>query len=367
VSERLDQLELMRRLGGSEHAFVIAGWLPRREFGRLEAALAELDDEVAAIEIAPRAGEEPPVALANSRAARPFERLVRLFGLPQARSIDPSGLMSVFMPLFFGMMVGDVGHGVILLAGALAARRRWRDRPMIRDLARILALGAGWSVVWGLVFGELFGELGAHYLHLSPLWISRSDSRAVSSLLVFSLGVGAVHIALGLVLGIWSAARARHRSELCERAGQLVSLVGLFSVAGVISRQLPAGLMTPSFAAIAVGMVLVGATKGWLGLLLGPLDVLSGAGNVLSYLRIAALGMASVYLSQVANELGRAAPAVIGAVVATLLHALNVALASFSPTIQALRLHYVEFFGKFYDVGGAPYRPFGAAVADAET
>jgi V/A-type H+-transporting ATPase subunit I len=86
----------------------------------------------------------------------------------------------------------------------------------------------------------------------------------------------------------------------------------------------------------------------------------STLGNVLSYLRIAAIGLASVYLSQVANELGAAAPLWIGVIVATLLHALNVALAAFSPSIQALRLHYVEFFGKFYQEGGEAFRPFGA-------
>jgi V/A-type H+-transporting ATPase subunit I len=231
---------------------------------------------------------------------------------------------------------------------------------------RVLALGSGWAVIWGLVFGELFGELGAHYFGLTPLWIARSDRRAVSALLMFSLGVGGVHITLGLLLGIWSALRSRHKSELLERAGQLVALAGLFCVAGVAARALPAGLMTPSLALVALGMVLVGVTKGWLGLLLGPLDVISSAGNVLSYLRIAALGLASVYLSQVATELARAAPLVLGVVVATLLHALNVALSAFSPTIQALRLHYVEFFGKFYDVGGTPYQPFGAAATDAD-
>ncbi len=84
-------------------------------------------------------------------------------------------------------------------------------------------------------------------------------------------------------------------------------------------------------------------------------------GNVLSYLRIAAIGLASVYLARVANELGAAAPLLIGLVVATLFHTLNLALGAFSPTIQSLRLHYVEFFGKFYEPGGKEFSPFGAS------
>ncbi|NIP81560.1 MAG: hypothetical protein GWM90_21035, partial [Gemmatimonadetes bacterium] len=75
-------------------------------------------------------------------------------------------------------------------------------------------------------------------------------------------------------------------------------------------------------------------------------------GNVLSYLRIAAIGLASVYLARIANELGAAAPLWIGIAIAALFHALNLVLGVFSPTIQALRLHYVEFFGKFYEGGG---------------
>jgi V/A-type H+-transporting ATPase subunit I len=92
---------------------------------------------------------------------------------------------------------------------------------------------------------------------------------------------------------------------------------------------------------------------------MGPLDLIGAVGNILSYLRIAAVGLASAYLAMVANTLGELGPLWIGIFVAALFHALNLALASFSPMIQALRLHYVEFFSKFYEDGGQPFRPFG--------
>jgi V/A-type H+/Na+-transporting ATPase subunit I len=82
-------------------------------------------------------------------------------------------------------------------------------------------------------------------------------------------------------------------------------------------------------------------------------------GNVLSYLRLAAIGLASVYLARVANELGAVGPVWLGVSVAALFHALNLVLGAFSPTIQALRLHYVEFFQQFYVEGGSAYEPFG--------
>ncbi|MCA9625927.1 MAG: hypothetical protein KC731_43195, partial [Myxococcales bacterium] len=183
--------------------------------------------------------------------------------------------------------------------------------------------------------------------------------RALSRMGFFALAVGAAHVGLGLALGIFTAWRKKHRGELLERIGLMLALSSLFLLTGVVAGALPDGLLTPSIAGLLVGTVLVGVTKGALGILMGPLEVVSGLGNVLSYLRIAAIGLASVYLARVANELAAEAPAILGVIVATLLHALNLALGAFSPTIQALRLHYVEFFGKFYDEGGTPYRPFG--------
>ena len=118
--------------------------------------------------------------------------------------------------------------------------------------------------------------------------------------------------------------------------------------------------MTPAVAVVVVGMVFMIALEGPMGLLTGPLDLIGLIGNVLSYLRIAAIGIASVYLARVANELGSLGPLWFGIIVATLFHALNLALGVFSPTIQALRLHYVEFFGKFYEGGGTAFHPFGS-------
>jgi V/A-type H+-transporting ATPase subunit I len=91
---------------------------------------------------------------------------------------------------------------------------------------------------------------------------------------------------------------------------------------------------------------------------LAPIEIMKILGNVLSYARLMALGMASVMLAEVANQMAELLPVGIGVTVAILLHAVNFAMGCFSPTIQALRLHYVEFLDKFYQDGGQPYRPF---------
>jgi V/A-type H+-transporting ATPase subunit I len=111
---------------------------------------------------------------------------------------------------------------------------------------------------------------------------------------------------------------------------------------------------------VTVGLVLLIAGRGALGFVMGPLEFVGTLGNVLSYLRLAAVGLASTYLAMIANELSVIGPIWLGVFAGLFFHALNLALASFSPMIQALRLHYVEFFSKFYEGGGKPFRPFGA-------
>jgi V/A-type H+-transporting ATPase subunit I len=212
--------------------------------------------------------------------------------------------------------------------------------------------------VFGFLFGEALGDLGGR-AGLPALWIYRGGPDAVEPLLIFSLALGAGHVVLGLLLGLWRSARERRRGELLERAGSLLALAGVFGLAGIAVDRLPGGALTPAAAAIVVGLVLLSAPGGVLGLMMGPLAFVGTLGNVLSYLRLAAVGLASAYLALVANQLAALGPIWMGVLIAALFHALNLALAAFSPMIQALRLHYVEFFSKFYEGGGEPFRPFG--------
>ena len=159
--------------------------------------------------------------------------------------------------------------------------------------------------------------------------------------------------------------RTDHR-HLASKAGTLLALTGIVGLAGASVAGLPAAIVTPAAAVVIAGVVLASATQGALGLLTGPLELLGTLGNVLSYLRLAALGLASTYLAEVANQLGTRGPLLLGILVATLFHALNLALAAFSPMIQALRLHYVEFFGQFHEGGGRLFSPLGGSVALSE-
>ena len=171
--------------------------------------------------------------------------------------------------------------------------------------------------------------------------------------------VGAVHISLGLILGVWEAIKDRSRSHLLERGGMLVGLIGLFMIVSILTHLLPDGFMNVAIAVTIVGIVLLSVSLGYLGIVMGSIEFVTLIGNVLSYLRIAAIGLASVYLAKVANEVaGIAGNVIVGVILAVLIHALNLVLGMFSPTLHSLRLHYVEFFRKFYEGGGRPYQPY---------
>jgi V/A-type H+/Na+-transporting ATPase subunit I len=360
LGDRLREMEITGLLGATRYTFVLVGWTARRDLAGIREALArEIGPQVLVGELAVGRDEmrQAPVALANLRPVRPFEFLVALLALPRYGAIDPTPLLALFMPIFFGLILGDIAYAVALLLLAAWMLRVCR-KAIFRSLAQVMLLCGFWSALFGVLFGELLGGFGHRVLHLKPLWMERSGE-TIMSLLVFAVAVGVAHVMLGLVLGIWEAVRMRSGKELSERAGKFIALIALFWLLAVVAGRLPRDLSTPGIVALIIGIALLSAPMGLLGGILGPIEALGALGNVLSYLRLAAIGLASFYLAEVANRLyGVATNVAVGAIVAGLLHALNLAIGIVSSTIQSLRLHYVEFFTKFYEGGGRPFRPF---------
>lgn len=364
LQDQIAANSILSCFGETDMTFVLIGWVPTKEFDRVKETLKQKIGEALFIQPLPLTSEikkRAPISLKNPRPAKPFESLVSLLALPRYGHIDPTQLMAFFMPIFFGMILGDVGYGLLLLVLSLVLMRKFKQ-GIARDISIVLAMGAVWSIVFGLLFGELFGTLGEH-LGMHPLWFDRASPEHVSGLLIMTLAVGAVHIALGLLLGVGEAIKDRSHRHFLERGGMLLGLISLFFIVGILTNFLPNDFMTPAISGLIIGIVLLGASLGWLGIVMGPIEFIGLIGNVLSYLRIAAIGLASVYLAKVANDMaGMVGNLIVGVILAVLIHALNLVLGVFSPTIHSLRLHYVEFFRKFYEGGGRPYQPFKSTL-----
>jgi len=205
--------------------------------------------------------------------------------------------------------------------------------------------------VFGFLYGELFGDLG-HRVGLHPIILNREE--AFFPFLGLALAIGLVHIVLGLVVGAVKMFRGDKRRALGKgMAAVMVVLIALALMAAF--EMLPERFFTPLVIAILVAFPILIIGEG----VLAPIELVSTLGNVLSYARIMAVGTASVMMAIVANRMtGAFGGVVVGVLFALLFHLINFVLGVFSPTIHMLRLHYVEFFGKFYSPGGSQYRPF---------
>jgi V/A-type H+-transporting ATPase subunit I len=357
----LERVQARAQAGVTQRAFVLAGWTTREQVAALRTCLTRESPSLV-VEARPSApAEAAPVLLSNPHPARPFETLVRLFDLPRAGTVDPTVLLALLLPLMFGVMVGDVVYGAVLLGTAVWLRHRFGGgSPILSDIARILSIASVWAIVFGFLFGEALGNFGHRYLGLDAVWVYRASADAIEPLFLLALSIGGAHVVLGLLLGIRQASRDGDRTTLIGRAATLAVIVGVFALAGVVLDALPTEVTAAAGLSILLGSALMVWSHGALGAVIGPVELAGAVANVLSYLRLAAVGLASAYLANVANEFAVVLPLAVGLVVAAVLHALNLALAAFSPMIQSLRLHYVEFFSKFYVGGGVAFRPFGA-------
>lgn len=356
LADRIAERRALESAGASDHLVVLGGWVPERRLGELRQALAdELGAMVAVIEHGPSREDaaEAPVAFENGPLFRAFEPLASFVVVPRYGSIDPTPLLALALPAFIGLMVGDIGYGFMLLALLVVLRLRWPAASLVRTIWPIGIVSAIATIGFGFLFGELFGETGGQLFGLRPLWLDRRE--AIAELLVLALAIGIGQIGLGLVLGIVNAALLRHRRELAGRAALLTCVTAVFVATAALFRFLPAEAGFVALTAGAVALVLLVAAVG----VRGPIEVVGALGNVLSYARLMAIGLASVMLGLVANRLGGLMEgALAGILIAGVVHALNFVLGFFDASVQGIRLHYVEFFSKFVEPGGVPYAPF---------
>jgi V/A-type H+/Na+-transporting ATPase subunit I len=361
LHDRIQELGALPLSGVTPRAFVLEGWVPADGRNDLESALhRDVGDEIVVSELSSEewASEDAPVVLKNPRLLRPFEALIRIMPLPRYGTVDPTPFVAVFFPAFFGLMMGDVGYGLVLAAIGLFLHARSKPGTVLRNVSEIIGPCALFAIIAGFLFGELFGDLGHRWLGLKPIAFSREE--ALIPFLLLAVALGAVHILLGLGLKVASNFRRHPRAALGSGLSALMLVLIILALLAAVD-VLPKAFFTPAAVALLVAFPVLIVLEG----LVAPMELLSTIGNILSYARIMALGVASVMLAVVANRMvGAVGSVAVGIVFALLFHLVNFAIALFSPTIHALRLHYVEFFGKFYSPGGVRYQPFGRWTHD---
>lgn len=413
LSMQTAMTEAPLRFAETANTFVIDGYVPSDQFDALRSGLEgaaggkievqKLDDKEA--EDLVEHGEDVPTKMNNPGIVKPYELITRLFAVPEYKEFDPSLLIFVFFPIMFGMILGDIGYGIMTMIVLLMLKKKFRTDGW-QQLINIVLIASVWAIIFGFFFGEIFGPLGlwgrvvgtlpesqiellkASGLYfgegvygslgrLGPLGIFPMDRLATNAVLMLigiSIFIGVIHTGVGSILGIKTELNyGEKKHAYFERLPVLLFQVFFALLLLGMVMHMNMVLVIPSAIIIVVSIVMmVMGPEGPMGLAHVPFYV----SNLISYLRLLAIGLASVGLAFAANQLafyvimpmlsgGSESPTIIaaiaGIVILTVVHFINMLLGILSPFMHPLRLHYVEMFTKFYSAhgGGVEYSPFG--------
>ena len=357
LTSELEKAEIPLKFGSSPNIFTVSGWLPASKTDEAAQRISKAAEGNASIETSrPGHEDEVPVKLKNNKVSRPFEFLMNLYSLPKYSEIDPTLFLSITFPLFFGIILGDMGYGLVVGLLALFIRSKI---PAAKSLASLMIPAAISSVIFGALFGEIFGfeELFGHHL---PHVISRLKS--VDQMLYASVAVGFLHVNIGLLAGFANEMSHGLKKALLAKGSWWVLQAGLALIAMSALGIAETSLLGYGVTALAVVLIYMGESMS------GLTEIPGLFSNILSYSRLMAVGMASVGLAHVVNgfvlkfaEAGgvmTAAAVIIG----LLGHALNIALGLLGGFLHSLRLHYVEFFTKFFKGDATPFDSFGKKI-----
>lgn len=368
-----------KQLLNTRYFFVVQGWLPVDEKADLINELKRVlpQDEVYLVFDPPTEAEiveGVPIKLKNNAVVAPFEMLTEMYSLPKYDEIDPTPIMTPFYMVFFGMMVADIGYGLLMLMGALAARRLVLARNVKRfaDFFLILAFP---TIIWGLIYGSFFGAaLPKTLAGIALPFPILSTTEDVNTILLLSVAFGFIQLMTGLMVnGIELTKRKRYLESISESfawqgllVGLLIAVLGtmLFSNQGFmiigISVAVVSAVLIVSVPVIRSRSKVKGLAKG----LYGLYGITGYIGDLVSYTRLMALGISGGSIVAAFNMLVAFMPPVarftVGLLLIVALHALNLFLSLLSAYVHGARLQYVEFFGKFYSGGGRAFNPLKA-------
>jgi V/A-type H+-transporting ATPase subunit I len=392
------------RVATTQNSFTIDGWIPAESLDIIKDALAKGAGDSVTVEPLKVSKEEEdeqaPVKLKNPRIARPFELFIEMMSTPLYREYDPTLPVFVVFPLFFGLMIGDFGYGsCLMLAGLVMYFKLGKESEGWRRLGYIVFAGGMLAAIFGLLlFCEAFG-LPFHSTEKYPLsWASiglviplepmMEKLVQVGDFLALSIIFAWIHLTFGLILGFLNERRVDGKHAVMKVLWLLILQAlcfQVFLIGASMGNHIAIFMMntvgTPFGAAtilysgidisvLSIALLLIGVA-GFFALHgksagMELLEILSLFTNVISYARIAAIGVAKGATAYAFNSIvatnfmgSEAWLAIIGLVVLVLLQLVVFALGSLSAGIQAIRLNYVEFFLKFFKGGGVSFEPLG--------
>ncbi len=396
--DEADRLRKLADLAAGRFGFALFGWIPTKLKGRVEEALAAHKEHVVyTLEPADEHHEadQVPVTLENPPAVRPFQMLIEFLNIPKYGTWDPTWVVAVFFPFWFGMVVGDIGYALLfmLLSRYLSGLVK-QNKPLVidffginmkpavtKDLVHVLNWMIFWAVAWGFVYGEFFGNflehLGVFYVRghgsgLIPITIPRADTvKTAGLMIIIAVAFGIIQVFHGLGVRALLGLRHGHMKHFWEAVGYMGGLLGLiiFSYEFLTGAggSLLNGLMYAGFAVFLLGIVMSRV-------ILMIAELPTQGGHILSYIRIYAVGVAGAIMANLATDIGFSLAEklgiigiLLGLVAALFTHFAILALTLMGHILQPIRLIWVEFFTKFgfYEESGRPYRPFKSVRNDA--
>lgn len=351
----------------SHHLFLLSGWIEEDKVAGLKKNVERTigDNEVVILsdDIQMREYADVPIVLKNNNLVRPFEMITKMFSYPKYNDVDPTPLMMPFFMVFFGIMSADLGYGLLLFGVTLFALKALNIEGSTGSFVKFLHILSYPTMAFGVFFGSFFG------IELPIQVFSLQDD--VLEIMAFSVVLGLIHLLYGLILnGKIKNRQGQRASAYVDGYAWFLMLIGfILWIAGamLLNNQLLTQVGIGLVVLNAVGILAVSAMSSSnkaLGLGLGAYNLygISGyVGDIVSYTRLMALGVASANIAMAFNMIIGFLPPVarftVGILIIIALHTLNIALTFLSAYVHTSRLQYVEFFGKFYEGGGKPLTP----------
>ncbi len=357
LTSRRERLLAAKQLAVSERTFFLEGWVPAPRIDKVEQTLREASPSVCMEFREPAEGEEPPVLLRNNPVVSPFESIVSGFSLPAPGGLDPTAVMMPFFVNFMGMMISDAGYGLVLAILLPILIKVLKPAEGTKRMMWILTWGGVATVVWGALYNTWFGE-GPFPSVFDPV----NNSLPVMAVCI---GLGAIHLFAGLGVAAYMNVKAgKPGSAIADQLSWFLLIVGLglmlvapqigqwVAIAGAAIILCTAGREKSKnpFKRLVSGLGALYGITGWVS-------------DLLSYMRLFGMGLATGVIGMVINKLigmiFDIGPVgyIIGIPILIGGHLFNAAINILGAYVHSCRLQYIEFFGKFYEDGGKPFKP----------